>query len=77
MTNYGKIYQLKNKNEVTMGDSFELLVRVAEYDDFVSLSFLSGAEGQKHFYMAITESGKSYVSEDLKKWSYKGDIPLK
>ena len=77
MTNYGKIYQLKNKNEVTMGDSFELLVRVAEYDDFVSLSFLSGAEGQKHFYMAITQSGKSYVSEDLKKWSYKGDIPLK
>jgi len=77
MTNYGKIYQLKNKNEVTMGDSFELLVRVAEYDDFVSLSFLSGAEGQKHFYMAITEGGKSYVSEDLKKWSYKGDIPLK
>ena len=77
MTNYGKIYQLKNKNEVTMGDSFELLVRVAEYDDFVSLSFLSGAEGQKHFYMAITKSGKSYVSEDLKKWSYKGDIPLK
>jgi len=77
MTNYGKIYQLKNKNEVTMGNSFELLVRVAEYDDFVSLSFLSGAEGQKHFYMAITESGKSYVSEDLKKWSYKGDIPLK
>ena len=77
MTNYGKIYQLKNKNEVTMGDSFELLVRVAEYDDFVSLSFLSGAEGQKHFYMAITESGKSYVSEDLKKWSYKVDIPLK
>ena len=77
MTNYGKIYQLKNKNEVTMGDSFELLVRVAEYDDFVSLSFLSGAEGQKHFYMAITESGRSYVSEDLKNWSSKGDVPLK
>jgi len=77
MTNYGKIYQLKNKNEVTMGDSFELLVRVAEYDDFVSLSFLSGAEGQKHFYLAITESGLSFVSEDLKNWSSKGDIPLK
>ena len=77
MTNYGKIYQLKNKNEVTMGDSFELLVRVADYDDFVSLSFLSGAEGQKHFYLAITESGLSFVSEDLKNWSSKGDIPLK
>ena len=77
MTNYGKIYQLKNKNEVTMGDSFELLVRVAEYDDFVSLSFLSGAEGQKHFYLAITESGLSFVSEDLKNWSSKGDVPLK
>ncbi len=77
MTNYGKIYQLKNKNEVTMGDSLKLLVRVAEYDDFVSLSFLSGAEGQKHFYLAITESGLSFVSEDLKNWSSKGDIPLK
>ena len=77
MTNYGRIYQIKNKNEVTMGDNFEFLIRVAEYDDFVSLSFLSGAEGQKQFYMAITESGRSYVSEDLKNWSFKVDIPLK
>ena len=77
MTNYGRIYQLKNKNEVTLGDSFELLVRVAEHDDFVSLSFLSGGEGQKHFYIAITESGHAYVSEDLKNWSVKDDIPLK
>ena len=77
MTNYGRIYQLKNKNEVIMGDNFEFLIRVAEYDDFVSLSFLSGAEGQKQFYMAITESGRSYVSEDLKHWSSKDDLPLK
>ena len=77
MTNYGRIFQLKNKNEVIMGDNFEFLIRVAEYDDFVSLSFLSGAEGQKHFYMAITESGRSYVSEDLKNWSSKVDLPLK
>ena len=77
MTNYGRIYQLKNKNEVTLGDSFELLVRVAEHDDFVSLSFLSGGEGQKHFYIAITESGHAYVSEDLKNWSVKDNIPLK
>ena len=77
MTNHGRIYQIKNKNEVTMGDNFEFLIRVAEYDDFVSLSFLSGAEGQKQFYMAITESGRSYVSEDLKNWSFKVDIPLK
>jgi hypothetical protein len=77
MTNYGRIFQLKNKNEVTMGDNFEFLIRVAEYDDFVSLSFLSGAEGQKQFYMAITESGRSYVSEDLKNWSSKVDLPLK
>ncbi len=77
MTNHGNIFQLKNKNPVTMGDNFEFLVRVAEHDDFVSLSFLSGGEGQKHFYIAISESGKSYVSEDLKKWSYKGEIPLK
>ena len=77
MTNYGRIYQLKNKNEVTLGDNFELLVRVAEYDNFVSLSFLSGGEGQKHFYIAITESGHAYVSEDLKNWSVKDNIPLK
>ena len=77
MTNYGRIFQLKNKNEVTMGDNFEFLIRVAEYDDFVSLSFLSGAEGQKHYYMAITERGRSYVSEDLKNWSSKVDLPLK
>jgi len=77
MTNYGRIFQLKNKNEVKMGDNFEFLIRVAEYDDFVSLSFLSGAGGQKQFYMAITESGRSYVSEDLKNWVSKVDLPLK
>lgn len=76
MTNQGNIYQLKNKNVVTMGDEFELLVRIAENTDFVSLSFLSGEEGQKHFYLAITESGHSFVSEDLKTWSSKGKIPL-
>lgn len=77
MTNFGNIYQLKNKNPVTMGDNFEFLVRIADHDDFVSFSFLSGGEGQKQFYAAITESGHSYVSEDLKSWSFKGNIPLK
>lgn len=76
MTNQGNIYQLKNKNVITMGDEFELLVRIAENTDFVSLSFLSSEDGQKHFYLAITESGNTFVSEDLKTWSSKGMIPL-
>lgn len=76
MTNEGKIYQLKNKNAVIMGDKFEFLVRIAENTNFVSLSFLSSEEGQKHFYLAITETGYTFVSEDLKTWSSKSLIPL-
>lgn len=76
LTNYGNLYQLKNKNPVTLGDEFEFLVRIGEHSDFVSLSFLSGGEGQKNFYIAITEGGRSYVSEDLKSWSSKGTLPI-
>ncbi len=76
LTSYGNLYQLKNKNPVTIGDEFEFLVRIGEHSDFVSLSFLSGGEGQKHFYIAITEEGYSYVSEDLQTWTPKGTIPL-
>ncbi len=76
MTNYGNIFQLKNKNPAILGDNFEFLVRIADHDNFISLSFLSGGEGQYHFYLAITEDGNSYVSDDLKNWSSKGIIPL-
>jgi hypothetical protein len=74
LTSHGNLYQLKNKNPVTLGDEFEFLVRIGEHINFVSLSFLSGGEGQKNFYIAITEDGHSYISEDLKSWKSKGII---
>ena len=74
LTSHGNLYQLKNKNPVTLGDEFEFLVHIGEHKNFVSLSFLSGGEGQKNFYIALTEDGHSYVSEDLKSWQSKGII---
>ncbi|MDP7072943.1 MAG: hypothetical protein QF430_08715 [Candidatus Marinimicrobia bacterium] len=75
LTSHGNLYQLKNKNPVTIGDTFEHLAHIGDHSNFVSLSFLSGGEGQKNFYIAITEDGYSYVSEDLKSWQPKGRIP--
>jgi hypothetical protein len=74
LTSHGNLYRLKNKNPVTLGEEYEFIVRVGEHKNFVSLSFLSGGEGQKNFYIAITEDGHSYVSEDLQSWNSKGSI---
>lgn len=76
LTSHGNLYQLKNKNPITMGDTFEHLTRIGDHTNFVSLSFLSGGDGQKNFYIAITEDGHSYVSENLTTWQLKGMIPF-
>ena len=72
LTTNGKILVMKNTSPVNIGDKFIFQTQIADRADFVSLAVLSGEEGEKTFYVAITADGHHYYSEDLKKWTSQG-----
>ncbi len=72
LTTNGKILIMKNTSPVNIGDKFIFQTQIADRADFVSLSVLTGTEGEKTFYVAITADGHHYYSPDLKEWTYQG-----
>ena len=72
LTTNGKILLMKNTSPVNIGGQFIFQTRIADRSDFVSLAVLSGEEGEKTFYLAITADGHHYYSEDLKVWISQG-----
>jgi len=71
MTN-GKIWLMQNSSPVNIGDKFIFQTQIADRADFVSLSVLSGEEGIKTYYLAMTADGHHYYSVDLKEWTPQG-----
>ena len=76
LTTNGKILLMQNSSPVNIGDKFIFQTQIADRADFVSLSVLSGEEGVKTFYVAITADGHHYYSLDLKEWSPQGQSPF-
>ena len=76
LTTNGKILLMQNSSPVNIGDKFIFQTQIADRADFVSLSVLSGEEGEKTFYVAITADGHHYYSADLKKWNPQGQSPF-
>ena len=72
LTTNGKILLMQNSSPVNIGDKFIFQTQIADRADFVSLSILSGEEGVKTFYVAITADGHHYYSLDLKEWNPQG-----
>ena len=72
LTTNGKILLMQNSSPVNIGDKFIFQTQIADRADFVSLSVLSGEEGVKTFYVAITADGHHYYSLDLKEWNPQG-----
>jgi len=72
LTTNGKIYLMQNTSPVNIGNKFIFQTQIADRDDFVSLSVLSGDEGVKTYYVAITADGHHYYSLDLKEWNPQG-----
>ena len=72
LTTNGKILIMKNTSPVNIGEKFIFETQIADRADFVSLSVLTGTEGEKTFYVAITADGHHYYSPDLKEWTYQG-----
>ena len=76
LTTNGKILVMKNTSPVNIGDKFIFQTQIADRADFVSLAVLSGEEGEKTFYVAITADGHHYYSEDLKEWNSQDQSPF-
>jgi hypothetical protein len=76
LTTNGKILLMQNSSPVNIGDKFIFQTQIADRADFVSLSILSGEEGVKTFYVAITADGHHYYSLDLKEWNPQGQSPF-
>ena len=76
LTTNGKILLMQNSSPVNIGDKFIFQTQIADRADFVSLSVLSGEEGVKTFYVAITADGHHYYSLDLKEWNPQGQSPF-
>ena len=76
LTTNGKIYLMQNTSPVNIGNKFIFQTQIADRTDFVSLSILSGDEGVKTYYVAITAGGHHYYSLDLKEWNPQGQSPF-
>ena len=76
LTTNGKILIMQNTSPVNIGEKFIYKTQIADRDDFVTLSVLSGEEGEKTYYVAITADGHHYYSLDLKEWNPQGQSPF-
>ena len=78
LTNYGKIYKQENKNPETLGNNIELITRIDNRQDFISISRIVYGEDIKQFFSAATSGGLIYNSTDLKEWKLADEnIPFK
>ena len=76
LTTNCKILIMQNTSPVNIGQKFIFQTQIADRTDFVSLAVLSGEEGEKTFYVAITADGHHYYSLDLKEWNHQGQSPF-
>ena len=76
LTTNGKILIMQNTSPINIGEKFIFQTQIADRDDFVALSVLSGEEGEKTFYVAMTADGHHYYSLDLKEWNPQGQSPF-
>lgn len=76
LSNFGNVYAMENKNPLTLGETFEKLVRIDDRNDFITLTALPATEGSQQFFLATTRSGRHYYSKDLKSWTHQSGIPL-
>ncbi len=76
LTSEGNLFQLRNKNPITVGDEFVFVTRIAKRSDFISLILLPGSDGIKQQFLAITSDGQAFLSDDLKTWVNRTKIDL-
>lgn len=68
LTNEGRVYKLQNKNSQTLGKDINLIGRIAERKDFITITRIAYGEDIKQVFSATTKDGYIYTSIDLKEW---------
>ena len=76
LTTNGKILIMQNTSPVNIGQKFIFQTQIADRTDFVALAVLSGEEGEKTYYVAVTADGHHYYSLDLREWNPQGQNPF-
>jgi len=76
ITNFGRLFKLENKNPQSLGSSIELVTKIGNKTDFISIKRVVYGEDIKQYFSAVTKSGTVYTSENLKDWSETTFIPI-
>jgi len=77
LTSHGRIFKMENKNTQVLGETITLVGEISDHYDFVSLSRIAYGEDIKQYFVAATQSGVVFTTDDLKTWKVQGNIPLK
>ena len=68
LTNHGRLFKLENKNPQVLGTELSFVTKIDSRIDFVDIKRIVYAEDIKQYFIALTESGLVYSSDDLKNW---------
>ena len=77
LSSHGRIFKMENKNTQVLGESITLVGKISDHYDFISLSRIAYGEDIKQYFVAVTNSGIVFTTDDLKTWKSQGNIPLK
>ena len=77
LTNKGHLYRMENKNPQILGESLELIGRIAPSDNFATFSRTTYGDDIKQYFTAATSDGKIYTSENFVNWELKSKIEFK
>ena len=76
LTNHGRFFKLKNKNTQVLGETLMEIGRIDDRNDFTYLVRSAYGDDVKQYFLAVTQSGLIYASEDLETWKRQSDINL-
>jgi|TARA_Y100000817_G_scaffold48217_2_gene34148 Collagen triple helix repeat (20 copies). len=77
LTNTGHLYKMENKNPQILGESLEIIGRIAPNDNFSTFSRTTYGDDIKQYFTAATSDGKIYTSENLEDWELKSSIEFR
>ena len=76
LTNHGRFFKLENKNTHILGETIMEKGKIADRNDFTYLVRSAYGDDVKQYFLAVTQSGLIYASEDLETWKRQSDINL-
>lgn len=76
LTDRGNLYKLENKNPRTLGEKIESGVKIADRNNFITLTRTTYGDDISQFFTAATSAGEVFTSADLKTWIATDRVPV-